>query len=54
MLAVMITTLFTEQFFLTLVCGLPFLALILLIYYLRFRGQRPLDAAAPKPLPIQP
>ncbi|MBC2658813.1 amino acid permease [Pseudomonas sp. MSSRFD41] len=53
MLAVMVTTLFTEPFFLTLVCGLPFLGLILSIYYLRFRGKRALDAEAPKPLPLR-
>ncbi|EQM70702.1 hypothetical protein L682_08055 [Aquipseudomonas alcaligenes OT 69] len=53
MLALMVTTLFTEEFAPTLLCGLPFLAVILLIYALRFRQRAPLEGDAPKPLPIQ-
>ncbi|GAC1032303.1 amino acid permease [Pseudomonas sp. No.21] len=53
MLALMVTTLFTEAFAPTLLCGLPFLAVILLIYALRFRQRAPLEGDAPKPLPIQ-
>ena len=53
MLAVMVTTLFTAEFELTLWIGLPFLGLILLIYCLRFRHKAPLTADAPKPLPIR-
>ncbi|MBK5540382.1 amino acid permease [Pseudomonas sp. TH05] len=53
MLAVMVTTLFTAEFELTLWIGLPFLGLILLIYFLRFRHKAPLIADAPKPLPIR-
>lgn len=53
MLAVMITTLFTEEFAPTLYCGIPFLAVILVIYYLRFRHKAPVLTDAPKPLPLQ-
>ncbi|MDN7144196.1 amino acid permease [Pseudomonas sp. JQ170] len=53
MLAVMLTTLFTEEFFLTLVCGVPFLLVMALIYFLRLRRSRPVDGEAPSPLPIR-
>ncbi|MBB4822220.1 L-asparagine transporter-like permease [Pseudomonas alcaligenes] len=53
MLALMVTTLFTKEFAPTLLCGLPFLAVILLIYALRFRQRAPIEGDAPKPLPIQ-
>lgn len=53
MLAVMVTTLFTEEFAPTLLCGIPFLAVILLIYFLRFRQKAAVSTDAPKPLPLQ-
>ncbi|ROQ55797.1 amino acid permease [Pseudomonas putida] len=53
MVAVMLTTLFTEEFFLTLVCGVPFLLVMALIYFLRFRRSRSIDGEAPSPLPIR-
>ncbi|MCY1422071.1 hypothetical protein D9M71_377400 [compost metagenome] len=53
MLAVMVTTLFTEEFSLTLICGLPFLLVVGLIYVLRFRQTRSTDGSAPRPLPIR-
>ncbi|MBH3428533.1 amino acid permease [Pseudomonas alkylphenolica] len=53
MLAVMLTTLFTEEFALTLVCGVPFLLLMGLIYALRYRKSRAVDGEAPSPLPIR-
>ncbi|NWL77217.1 amino acid permease [Pseudomonas taiwanensis] len=53
MLAVMLTTLFTEEFALTLACGVPFLMLMGLIYALRFRRSPVVEGDAPKPLPIR-
>ena len=54
MVAIMFTTLFTDEFAPTLLIGVPFLLVILLVYYLRFRNkQAPLEGDAPKPLPIQ-
>ncbi|MCY1463101.1 hypothetical protein D9M71_809490 [compost metagenome] len=53
MLAVMVTTLFTEEFALTLVCGVPFLLVMALIYVLRLRKSRPVEGEAPRPLPIR-
>jgi len=53
MLAVMITTLFTEAFSLTLIWGLPFLGVMTLIYVLRFRAARPVAGEAPTPLPLR-
>ncbi|GLZ88303.1 amino acid permease [Metapseudomonas resinovorans] len=53
MLAVMLTTLFTEEFALTLTCGVPFLMLMGLIYALRFRRSPVVEGDAPKPLPIR-
>ncbi|MEK1907860.1 MAG: amino acid permease [Pseudomonas sp.] len=53
MLAVMVTTLFTEEFALTLVFGVPFLVVVGVIYVLRFRKTRAIEGDAPKPLPIQ-
>ena len=53
MLAVMVTTLFTEAFSLTLIWGLPFLGVMTLIYLLRFRASRPVAGEAPAPLPLR-
>ena len=53
MLAVIVTTLFTGEFAPTLLCGIPFLAVILLIYFLRFRQKAAVSTDAPKPLPLQ-
>jgi len=53
MLAIMITTLFTEEFAPTLLCGIPFLVVILLIYFLRFRQKPSALTDEPKPLPLQ-
>jgi L-asparagine transporter-like permease len=39
MAAILITTAFTEAFRMTLVFGVPFFALLLIVYWLRFRGR---------------
>jgi L-asparagine transporter-like permease len=45
MAALLVTTAFTEAFRLTLVFGLPYLALLAVIYFLRYRGR----TTRPKP-----
>lgn len=54
MIAVMITTLFTEEFKPTLLCGIPFTLTIGLIYYLRFRNREVAPGNKPKSMIIQP
>ena len=47
MLAVLITSAFTREFRMTLVCGLPFIAVLTLAYQLWFRGKAPEAGAKP-------
>jgi AAT family amino acid transporter len=47
MLAIMLTTLFTEEFFSTLLWGAAFLLIVLLIYFFKFVRPNPLKAQSP-------
>ncbi len=59
MMATLVTTIFTREFRMTLVCGIPFLLALSMVYWLRFRRPGPerpawtADRTAAAPVPIK-